>query len=299
MFPKQKNTIMEATQTRKDVYAIATEKIIAHLENGTVPWRKPWTDAGIPQNFISRKPYRGINLWLLNMCGYSRNLFLTFKQVKELGGVVQKFEKAHPVLFWKWIKKDKNDKRKIEELTSKDLKPILRYYTVFNIDQCTGLPLEDIPALAKPNKPLLACEAILDGMPSPPQILHKIHQACYYPQTDIINMPKMETFETSESYYATLFHELVHSTGHPTRLNRKEVTEEILFGSEQYSIEELTAEIGASYLSSHASIVMDDFAGNASYIQGWLKVLRGDRKFIVYASAQAQKAVELILGNTL
>ena len=289
---------MEETLTKKDVYAIATEKIIAHLEAGTVPWRKPWTEAGIPMNIATHKPYRGINLLLLNACGYARNLFLTFKQVKALKGTVRKNEKAHPVLFWKWVKKDPKDKRTLEELTTKDLKPMLRYYTVFNIEQCNGLPDALTPNLTKPNEPLLVCEEILDRMPAPPKIVHERHKACYYHESDTINMPKIESFLSSESYYGVLFHELVHSTGHSSRLNRKEITENISFGSSDYSMEELTAEIGASYLSSHAGIVVDDYANNASYIQGWLEVLKNDRRFIVYASAQAQKAVEHILSSS-
>lgn len=288
---------MEGTP-HKDVYAIANEKIIAHLEAGTVPWRKPWTDSGIPQNFVSRKAYRGINLLLLNLCGYARNLFLTFSQVKHLEGTVKKGEKAHPVLFWKWVRKDKNDKRPLEELKAKDLKPILRYYTVFNVDQCLGLHIEPDAALQVPIHPLIQCDGIIDGYRNHPEIIHKVHKACYYPDSDVINMPKMETFDSSEAYYGTLFHELVHSTGHSARLNRKEITEMDSFGTESYSMEELTAEIGASYLSSHAGIVIDDFARNASYIEGWLKVLRSDRRFIVYASAQAQRAVDYILGRT-
>ena len=110
-------------------------------------------------------------------------------------------------------------------------------------------------------------------------------------------MPKMDTFVSSETYYATLFHELVHSTGHTSRLNRKEVMSKDAFGSEPYSIEELTAEIGASYLSSHAGIVLDDFADNAAYISGWLDVLKNDKRFIIYASAQAQRATEFILNQ--
>lgn len=283
------------TTTKLDVYSIATERIIAHLENGAVPWRKPWTDAGIPMNLISKNPYRGINLLLLNSFGYARNLFLTFNQVKALKGTIKKNAKALPVLFWKWIKKDPNDTRPINELTSKELRAVLRYYTVFNVEQCNGLPQALIPDVTKPNQPLLACEAVLDGMRDAPKIVHDIHRACYYPERDVINMPKLETFINSEAYYGTLFHELVHSTGHTSRLNRKEVMSGDTFGSDNYSMEELTAEIGASYLSSHTGIVLDDFAHNASYIEGWLKVLKNDRRFIVYASVEAQKAVDYIL----
>jgi antirestriction protein ArdC len=293
---------MEQTEPKtRDVYAIATNKIIEHLEKGTVPWRKPWTDAGLPQNLISKKPYRGINVWLLAMCGYSRNYFLTFKQVKELGGSVKKDEKGHIVLFWKWVKKDKatDTNQETEEANDKqNMKPLLRYYLVFNIDQCIGIPETSIPIVSRPNQPLVECENILDAMPLVPVVEHKEQQAYYSPIKDIINMPRMDTFVSSEKYYTTLFHELVHSTGHTKRLNRKEVMSKDTFGSEQYSIEELTAEIGASYLSSHTGIVLDDFADNASYISGWLGVLKKDKRFIIYASAQAQRATEFILNQS-
>lgn len=281
----------------KDVYSIATNRIIEHLEHGTVPWRKPWTGSGLPRNLLTKKPYRGINLWMLNAEGYTRNYFLTFKQAKEIGTTIKTGEKAHPVLFWKWVKKEKNDKRPLEELAAKDLKPVLRYYMVFNVDQCQRLPEGIVPDLQRPNAPLLSCEGILNGMATPPDIIHKMHKACYYPESDVINMPEIGTFENSEAYYGTLFHELTHSTGHSSRLNRKELMDNSSFGSDRYSLEELTAEIGASYLSSYAGIMLDDFANSAAYVEGWLKVLKNDRKFIVYASAQAQRAVEFILGT--
>ena len=289
---------METEKKTIDVYALATSKIIQHLEQGTVPWRKPWTDAGLPQNLISRKTYRGINLWLLNACGYSRNLFLTFKQLKELGGSVKKGEKAHTVLFWKWIEKKEEHPSSAEPTTERQGKiPLLRYYLVFNIDQCIGIPETCIPTISKPNEPLVECERILDEMPSIPVIEHKEQDAYYHPGKDIINMPCMDTFVSSESYYTTLFHELVHSTGHTKRLNRKEVMENHKFGSEKYSQEELVAEIGASFLASHTGIVLDDFADNAAYIKGWLDMLKSDKRFIVFASAVAQRAVEYILGD--
>ena len=292
---------MEQDQKTRDVYAIATNKIIEHLEKGTIPWRQPWTDAGLPQNLISKKPYRGINVWLLAACGYSRNYFLTFKQIKELGGRVKKDEKAHMVLFWKWVKKDKatdTPQDTGEAIDKPKMKPLLRYYLVFNIDQCIGIPETSIPIVSRPNEPLLACEQVLDDMPLVPVIEHKEQRAYYSPIEDIINMPRMDTFVSSEKYYTTLFHELVHSTGHTRRLNRKEVMSKDTFGSEQYSIEELTAEIGASYLSSHTGIVLDEFADNAAYISGWLDVLKKDKRFIVYACAQAQRAAEFILNTS-
>lgn len=280
------------------IYALVTQKIIDHLEKGTIPWRMPWTKAGLPQNLISKKHYRGINLWLLNACGYPRNFFLTFKQLKELGGSVKKGEKAHIVLFWKWIEKtrENNTNSNSEEPKEKQKIPLLRYYLVFNIDQCIGIPEISIPTISLPNEPLAECEKILEGMPHMPAIEHKEQDAYYHPGKDIINMPRMDTFVCSEKYYITLFHELVHSTGHESRLNRKELMSGT-FGSTNYSEEELVAEIGASFLASHAGIVLDEHEDSAAYIKGWLEVLRNDMRFIVKASALAQRAVEYILGT--
>ena len=281
---------MTETKTKRDVYEIVTARIIDQLEKGNVPWKQPWTNAGLPQNLISRKSYRGINLLLLASLHYSQNFFLTLKQVQELGGKVKKGEKACPIVFWNW-KEDENieEKKKI---------PILRYYSVFNVEQCEDIPADKIPVdnLDRPNNPIQACFDIVDNMPKKPAIKHKENRAYYYPFFDFINMPKMERFTDSESYYDTLFHELVHSTGHVTRLDRKEVVQMKSLGGEAYSIEELTAEVGACYLASVGGIVDVHFDNNVAYIQGWLEKLKSDKRFIIYACAKAQKAVDFILN---
>jgi antirestriction protein ArdC len=277
--------MQQDTKTR-DVYALATNRIIELLEQGTVPWQKPWTTE-LPQNLITKRPYRGINVWLLASLDYPRNLFLTFNQLKDIGGSVTKGEKGHLVLFWKWNKPKADD-------TEPTKPPTLRYYLVFNIDQCTGIPAGHIPEVSAPHEPLARCEQILHEMHQSPSIVTG-GTASYHPPTDMITMPGMDTFVSSEAYYATLFHELVHSTGHSSRLNRREITEQP--SVHDYSLEELTAEMGASYLASLTGIVVDDYANNAAYIASWLKVFKGDKRFVISASAQAQRAVEYILGT--
>ena len=133
-------------------------------------------------------------------------------------------------------------------------------------------------------------------MPKRPDIRNKEHRAFYNKSDDYVNVPKMETFENNESYYGTLFHELVHSTGHNERLNRKELIKNNGFRTEDYAVEELTAEMGASYLKSYAGVPMEKLENNAAYIQSWLKRLKEDKRFIVHASAQAQKATDFILN---
>jgi antirestriction protein ArdC len=277
--------------TPSDVYSVVTNRIIEHLEKGVIPWRQTWAKAGLPKNLITGKNYRGINVWLLNSLNYSQNSFLTFKQVKDLGGSVKKGEKAQEVVFWKWIEKENKETKDIEKV------PLLKYYRVFNIDQCIDIPKEKLPpVIERNNNPIDTCEKIINEMPKQPDIRFKEHRAYYNRIDDFVNMPKMETFENSQEYYATLFHELVHSTGHNDRLNRKELLESAGMRSDKYAMEELTAEMGASYLKSYAGIPIEHLENNAAYIQGWLERLKNDKRFIVHASAQAQKATDYILN---
>jgi antirestriction protein ArdC len=282
---------------RRDVYSIVNERIIEQLKNGTVPWRKPWTEAGVPMNLVSRRPYRGINVMLLAMLGYQRNLFLTFKQIQELGGTVAKGERGHMVVYWNYVERDqahaeRGDGTPIEHLAKKV--PMLRYYTVFNIAQCDGLPEKYLASPENNWAPIETCDEIVDQMPNKPKITHKEQRAYYDPLRDFVNMPKYNTFDRPEAYYATLFHELVHSTGHRSRLDRKDLLQMAEFGSEPYSHEELVAEIGTCYLQSYAAITTE-FEQSAAYIQSWLKKLENDHRFIFSASTHAQKAVDFIL----
>lgn len=274
-----------------DVYSIVNNRIIELLEKGVVPWHKSWTGSGMPSNFITKKPYKGINVWLLSSMGYEQNYFLSFRQVQDLGGSVKKGEKSNVVVFWKWLEKDNAETKEKEKI------PMLRYYKVFNISQCDNLPLEKIPKeVEHNNNPIEICEKIINEMPMKPRIQHKMQRAYYERINDYVNMPSLETFEKSESYYSTLFHELVHSTGHSDRLNRKELLESRGMHSDKYAMEELTAEMGASYLKSYAGIPIEQLDNNASYIQHWLGHLKNDKRFIMHASTQAQKATDYILN---
>ena len=280
------------THQLKDVYAIVTNRIIEHLEKGAVPWYKTWTEAGLPKNLVSGKHYKGINVWLLSALNYQQNYFLTFKQVKDLGGSIKKGEKSSEVIFWKWLERENKETKEVEKV------PMLKYYRVFNIDQCENIPIEKIPKQEERNNdPIETCEKGVNEKPKRPRIQHNEQIAYYNRLSDYVNVPKIETFDKSEDYYGALFHELVHSTGHGERLNRKELLESSGMRSENYAREELTAEMGASYLKSHAGIPIEQLENNASYIQSWLEHLKNDKKFIVYASSQAQKAVDYILNT--
>ena len=283
----------EQQEFTKDVYALVTDRIIELLKVGTIPWQKPWTDAGLPRNIISKRPYRGINIMLLNALGYEQNLFLTWKQIKTISASVKKGEKGQFVVFFKRIElvKEINGEQKTEN------KYVLRYYKVFNVSQCTNIPEAFFPPqlLTAPD-PIWQCEQVVEGMPKCPGIVHKKQQAYYDPLADVINMPKLKSFASSESYYGTLFHELVHSTGHKTRVGRKEVFDNPAYGTKPYSLEELVAEMGACYLKSHVGIPIESFANNAAYINGWLDVFAHDMRFLIRAAARAQEGVEYILN---
>jgi antirestriction protein ArdC len=279
------------TKTKIDVYQMVTDRITERLESGVIPWKQPWTEAGLPQNLVTGKAYTGINVLLLASMGFPRNYFLTFKQIKDLKGSVKKGEKSIPVIFWKWSEKEDPQTNELKKVS------MIRYYTVFNVDQCNDLPVERIPVIENDGKMDVAeLEFIIEGMPKRPPIVHKENQAYYHPVKDFINMPKMNNFKDTESYWGTLFHELIHSTGHSARLNRKEIVERTTFGTEPYSMEELVAEIGACYLKSYCGIGSKDFENNVAYIQYWLKKLRDDKRLIVYSSAKAQRAVDYILN---
>ena len=290
-FTSTKPQELSPTASRSSVYDQITARIIEMLEKGTIPWRKPWTSRAIfPRNLLSKKTYRGINVFMLHAMGYESPFWLTFRQAMELGGNVRKGEKACPVVFWKRIDiegREPGEKQKI---------PMLRYYHVFNVAQCDGIenlpaPAIDTPSISLPAKP----EEILLQMPERPEIQHGMRKAYYSLSADIVGMPDKSQFETGAAYYTTLFHELVHSTGHRTRLNRPTVTENAGFGSDPYSKEELIAEMGAAFLCGQAGIE-STLENSAAYLAGWLEQLRNDKTLIIQAAAQAQKAADFILG---
>ena len=248
------------------------------------------------RNLISKKAYRGINVFLLGCAGFTSPYWLTFKQAKELGGSVKKGERGNIVVFWKWLfKEEEQENGEIEEVKI----PMLRYYTVFNVDQCEGIPADIIPALddnTNTLEPIEAAEQLISSMPLCPSISYGGNRAFYSPSADRVQLPALEQYEIAEEYYSTAFHELAHSTGHKSRLNRKEITSHNPFGSKEYSKEELTAEMTASYLCAVTGIEQATIENSAAYIQGWLKKLKDDRKMIVYAAAAAQKAADFIRG---
>jgi antirestriction protein ArdC len=278
-----------------DVYAVITAKIIEQLQQGSVPWRKPWTDAGLPQNMITKNYYHGINMMLLAMEQFETNLFITFKQLQGIKGKVKKGEKAHMIVYWGQVDNKLQDSEQPEESKDQKKKSILRYYYVFNIAQCENIPEQYLPKVRE-TKELPTCESIISAMPHCPPIRHKENSAFYNFKEDFVNMPKKRNFSKDSAYYSTLFHELVHSTGHESRLNRDTISQMAEFGGEVYSLEELVAEIGTCYLQSVAGIT-GEFQQSVAYINGWLSKLKNDKRMIFMAAKAAQKGVDYILNN--
>jgi len=278
-----------------DVYAIVTEKIISLLEQGVVPWRKPWSSAGLPRNLVSKKPYRGLNFFLLSASKYVSPFWLTMRQANQLGGQVRKGEESTIVTFWKIDEfKRRGDQPGSDEndaITRRRF--VLKFYRVFNLEQCDLLQaiLDKLPRIeTHQHDRIEAAERIIAEMPNPPEIVRGGSKAFYSPSMDRVTLPPRELFENAEEEIATTYHELAHSTANVKRLNRESINHAAPFGSPAYSFEEILAEMSAAYLCAEAGISPAVIENEAAYIQNWLKQLRNDHRMIVRAAAQAQRS---------
>lgn len=281
-----------------NVYEIVAEKLIKEMEQGTCPWRKPWVS--VPsQNFVSGKPYRGINRLLLagkaaeTGCPY----FATFKQVKELGGKIKKGATSEIAVFFKmWRHKEDEDRNDGIENSTPAI-PLLRYYRLFSLAQTEGIDWEipDLPNVdhePHDRAETIVQEFLKDGGPE-----SRIggDRASYSPHLDSVRVPSPETFKNSEAYYGTLFHELIHSTGHSSRLSREDLG--ATFGSKKYAREELTAEIGSSFLLATCGLLTETETENSSaYLRGWIQELENHPRTAVIAANRAEKAADWVLG---
>ena len=305
-------------KVRRDLYQEITDAVIVSLEQGNIPWEKPWgaDGAGLrdaPRSVSTGKTYRGTNWFWLEMMrqakGYTSQWWLTFNQAKKLGGVVKRGEKGTVAVFWKLITKDEIDPETGEKAAVSF--PVLRSFVVFNADQC-DLPVEALAKLGKRLdklapviddedatviEPIAIADAALMGFITDQKIgfANGGNRAYYSPSDDRVQMPPVQSFKDSESYYATLAHETVHSTGHKSRLSRA-FEEDAAFGSADYSREELVAELGASMVLAVLGIAKPEIDTNRdAYIQSWIKKLKSDPKAIVLASGKAAKAADFIL----
>lgn len=226
------------------------------------------------------------------MQGYASPYWLTFKQAQERGGQVKKREEGTPVIFWNWrTRQVEGEEGAIEE---KEI-PFMRYYTVFNLAQIDGIATPEVQS--GEFVPVLSCEEVIKNMPQAPVIQDGWASANYNPVSDVVKMPPRGGFKSEAGYYATLFHEITYSTGHSSRLNRKTITEKAAFASESYSKEELIAELGAAFLCGHTGIEQENIENSAAYIASWRAKLSEDKRLIISAASQAQRAVDFILGR--
>ena len=273
-----------------NIYELVTSRIIEQLEQNIIPWRKCWRGSE-PINYITRKPYRGINLLLLPFGGE----WMTFKQVKDSGGSVRKGEKSSLIVFYKTGEKVNDETGETETY------PILQYSNVFHLSQTESIKskLEPVNIDAE-IEPIQAAQNIIDDYITRSDVkFHHVegsNQAYYKATTDTITMPVIGQFESAEEYYSTAFHEAAHSTVHRSRLDR--ISGAAAFGSGEYSREELTAEISASMLMNIAGIEQPQtFENSVAYIKSWIGKLKQDNKAIVTASGKAQRATDLIMGT--
>lgn len=270
---------------KSKAYEAVYNQIISKLAQGVVPWKKPWKTVR-PCNAKTGRPYHGINFFLLTMSEYSDNRWITYKQVKDMGGDVKPGEKSCQVIYWQMLSKEEDGKKKNV--------PLLKYFNVFNVEQTEGVDWsngdEEVTQATNPS-----AEDLLKNYANKPEVKHGGNRAYYNPAQDFVQMPPKDKFKTLDNYYSTLLHELVHSTGHKDRLNRSTLEDANMFGDANYSEEELIAEFGAAFLCNVAGID-NTIELSASYIDSWMASFKNTPSMIVSAASKAQKAADYILG---
>jgi len=295
------------TSTNKDLYNRVNQRIIDSLEQGIIPWRKPWNSYGLARNYATGHVYSGINMLLMNNTKHAIPYFMTYKQVKEQGGKIAKGSKAEKVFYFNFVFKDA-DNNKITRAEAAELRRkgvnykvlrFIKYYNVFNVQDIEGIEFEFPEIPLNEIERIERCEQLISDFPSPPKFIQEdANRAYYHGVYDYFNLPNIRQFASAEDYYATCFHELAHATGHEKRLNRPAIMQPCSQRSKEYAIEELVAEIAASYVCASVRIDFEPIMENtAAYLQSWLKLLKADRFFIFKVTAEAQKAADWILGT--
>lgn len=297
--PRGRRTTNQKAQ-KIDVYQRVTDTFIAELEKGVVPWRQSWK-ARPPVSMTTNRPYQGINTMLLTLRTLERNYrsqhWGTYRTISDLGGQVRTGERSSYIVKWNVIERTETDAHgNVRRVTI----PFARTYAVFNADQADGLPDryytvgEDVDPMERE----AAAEECLaryveQGGPS---FRWGTLQPCYSPAADRISCPVAEDFTSPEAFYTTVFHEVAHSTGHASRLNRPGIVEDCRLGDARYSFEELVAEMGAAMILGGLGLELVDVEDSAAYIASWLQRLRADKHMVVRAASQAKKAADLVLG---
>lgn len=278
-------TSSTARSGQRDVYGIINDRMLEQLAKGIVPWRINWHMAGPPTNFISKLPYRGINAILLAMVDHPQNYFLTEKQLGEIGGSILPNERQHTVVFWN--NKDGNGNEKKQGT--------LGYYKVYNVAQCTGIDTTTLGTIVPADDPFEACEQLIKTMPHRPEIKHKEPAFFYDPLADVVNMPRKASMDKT-AYYGALLHQLTHSTGHHTRLDRMGLVQMREVSYQGCSLEELVAEIAAGQLYSPTGLQVQNYDQLPSAAE-WYEELSQNKYLIFTACSMALKAIDFILDK--
>lgn len=265
--------------SRKEIYLEITRQLLDKLSQGTIPWRKSW-QVGLPTNLHSKKSYNGINFLNLCMNEYASPYYVTYLQCKERGGFINKGEKGSWVIYW--------EVKQISDADNDDLKnvPFIKRSIVFNLAQTSLYDSES------EERQIVECEEVINNICDRPDIRHNTIRAFYSPVEDYISLPPINSFTSEDEYYSTLFHELIHWTGHSSRLNRPLLNTE----ESNYSLEELIAEIGSAYLCAMSGIAPKTLDNQAAYIKGWLKLAESEDNVFIKASLEAQRAVNFIVN---
>jgi antirestriction protein ArdC len=305
----------DKAQSSAELYQAVTDRFITAIKDAikegkaTGNWRKPWTTPAMshgPVNLISKKNYRGINYMMLALAPYESRFWLSEKQIADRKGTLKAGEKRNgwQVVFWQVIK---NKRHNPQDPNSKPAFPILRAYTVYNLDQTENVRLpkwavaemEGVDEPVQGWNPIDDCDDLVKSYRDREKLMlvHGQTGAFYMPMLDRIGMPDQKHFHTDSGYYSTLFHEIGHSTGHKSRLNRPEVMTSDGFGGQVYSKEELVAEFTAALVCAVMGIENDSQVDNTeAYLRNWLKKLRDEPKLLVQAAGKAQKAADFILS---
>jgi antirestriction protein ArdC len=274
-----------------DRYAEITDRIVDALENGEVlPWVRPWRSAGPLRNAFTGHVYRGINTLLLGMMPYSDPRWATYNQITKAGGDLRG-QKGVQIVMWKFYKKEDPDTGKEKTI------PFMKYFTVFNVEQATGLelPALDIAPLAEDRNE--EWDNFIEETGA--RVEYGADGACYQPLHDVVEMPEFSSFKSVDGFYATIFHELGHWTGAESRLDRDGIARFDNHGSEQYAFEELVAELTSAFIGRDLGYDSETSENTKSYLKSWIRILKNDKHAIFRAARQAEAAAKLILGKEI
>ena len=288
--------------SKKVISAVITPIIDKMEKDQKLFWKQRWKDGGFSteqMNLFSKRPYSGINRWSTALQGKETPYWLTFNQCSKLGGKVKRGAKHAKVVWWAQVKTKSKKADGSEEETGSFYAPV-KYHRVFNLADTEGIDLVEVLGTAAPKDTenfdsIEACEEVIAGYVDGPKVQHRTGgKPSYSRSKDLVIMPQPTDFEAPEHYYATKFHELSHSTGHPDRLNRKSLTEFSEFGDVSYCKEELITELSAAILCHKCGIDSKTIDDSAAYLQGWLKALRADPSMLLASAQLAEKAVNCI-----